>query len=106
MWQWLRDTFSPSADTPPSAEPVVVMICEGQVEASMYLAQLTDAGIPAALIGADSAAMFGMQTGLLASVRLVVPPEYADAAFDLLEASATDADAPDSDALDDTDKPA
>ena len=106
MWQWFRDKFSSSADTPPPDEPVVVMICEGQVEASMYLAQLTDAGIPAALIGADSAAMFGMQTGLLASVRLVVPPEFADAAFDLLEAAADDDSTPDVDSADDANNPA
>jgi hypothetical protein len=68
------------------------MICEGQVEASMYQAQLHDAGIPSALIGADSAAVFGMQSGLLASVRIVVPAEHADAAIELLAQSADDAD--------------
>lgn len=85
MWQWLRDIFTSSPATPPPAEPVVVMVCEGHVEASLYLAQLHDAGIPAALLGADSAATFGMQSGLLADVRIVVPAEHADAAFDLLE---------------------
>lgn len=85
MWQWLRDKFSASDTTPPAAEPVVVMVCEGTVEASLYLAQLHDAGIPAALLGADSAATFGMQSGLLADVRIVVPADHADAAYELLE---------------------
>jgi len=84
MWQWFRSLFGSAQTTPAPTEPVVVMICEGHVEASMYQAQLHDAGIPSALIGADSAAVFGMQSGLLASVRIVVPAEHADAAIALL----------------------
>lgn len=90
MWQWFRDKFASAPTTPAPAEPVVVMICEGHVEASMYQAQLHDAGIPAALIGADSATMFGMNSGLLASVRIMVPAEHADAALELLAQSAQD----------------
>ncbi|MCE2851024.1 MAG: putative signal transducing protein [Roseiflexaceae bacterium] len=92
MWQWFRNMFGSAHATPAPIEPVVVMICEGQVEASMYQAQLHDAGIPSALIGADSAAVFGMQSGLLASVRIVVPAEHADAAIELLSQSADDDD--------------
>lgn len=97
MWQWFRGLFGPSDPTPAPVEPVVVMICEGTVQASLYLAQLHDAGIPAALLGADSAAMFGMQSGLLADIRIVVPPEHADAAFDLLESITADDTSPDTD---------
>ena len=84
MFQWLKNRFtqSPAVEQPP--EPVVVMICEGPVDAALYQAQLQDAGIPSALIGADSASMFGMQSGILADVRIVVPHEYADAAIELL----------------------
>ncbi|MFM7677240.1 MAG: putative signal transducing protein [Roseiflexaceae bacterium] len=92
MWQWFRNMFGSAQTTPAPSEPVVVMICEGQVEASMYQAQLHDAGIPSALIGADSAAVFGMQSGLLASVRIVVPAAHADAAIELLAQSAPDDD--------------
>ncbi|NBU63803.1 MAG: hypothetical protein EBS29_04785 [Chloroflexia bacterium] len=84
MFQWLKERFAAQPPVAQPPEPVVVMICEGPVDASLYLAQLTDAGIPAALIGADSASMFGMQSGILADVRIVVPHEYADAAIDLL----------------------
>ena len=84
MFQWLKERFaaSPAVAQPP--EPVVVMICDGPVDAALYQAQLQDAGIPSALIGADSASMFGMQSGLLADVRIVVPHELADAAIALL----------------------
>lgn len=51
----------------------------------MYVSQLIDAGIPATTMGADSASVFGMQSGLLADVRIIVPAEFADAARELLE---------------------
>ena len=84
MFQWLKERFAarPAVAQPP--EPVVVMICDGPVDAALYQAQLQDAGIPCALIGADSASVFGMQNGLLADVRIVVPYEFADAAIELI----------------------
>jgi hypothetical protein len=84
MFQWIKDRFAqrPVVEQPP--EPVVVMICDGPVDAALFQAQLQDAGIPSALIGADSASMFGMQSGLLADVRIVVPHEFADAAIALI----------------------
>ena len=80
MFQWIKERFAarPAVEHPP--EPVVVMICDGPVDAALFQAQLQDAGIPSALIGADSASMFGMQSGLLSDVRIVVPHEFADAA--------------------------
>jgi hypothetical protein len=91
MWQKIKQlwqsTPNPDADTTPNqpSEPVVLMVCSGPVEASMYVSQLIDAGIPATTMGADSASVFGMQSGLLADVRIVVPAEYAEAARELLE---------------------
>ena len=84
MFQWLKERFAqnPAVAQPP--EPVVVMICDGPVDAALYQSQLQDAGIPSALMGANSASMFGMQSGLLADVRIVVPHEFADAAIALL----------------------
>lgn len=84
MFQWIRDRFAqhPAVEQPP--EPVVVMICDGPVDAALFQAQLQDAGIPSALMGADSASMFGMQSGLLSDVRIVVPHQFADAAIELL----------------------
>lgn len=96
MWQKFKQLWqkSPTStdDNPPAsaAEPVVLMICSGPVEASMYLSQLIDAGIPATTIGADSASVFGMQSGLLADVRIVVPAEYADSARELLDLTQSD----------------
>lgn len=84
MFQWLKNRFAPNATVAHPPEPVVVMICEGPVEAALYQSQLQDAGIPSALIGADSASVFGMQSGILADVRIVVPYEFADAAIELL----------------------
>jgi len=84
MFQWIKERFAqhPAVEHPP--EPVVVMICDGPVDAALFQAQLQDAGIPSALIGADSASMFGMQSGLLSDVRIVVPHEFADAAIALI----------------------
>ena len=84
MFQWIRDRFAqhPAVEQPP--EPVVVMICDGLVDAALFQAQLQDADIPSALMGADSASMFGMQSGLLSDVRIVVPHQFADAAIELL----------------------
>lgn len=84
MFQWIKDRFAqrPVVAQPP--EPVVVMICDGPVDAALFQAQLQDAGIPSALTGADSASMFGMQSGLLSDVRIVVPHEFADAAIALI----------------------
>lgn len=97
MFQWLKERFAqrPAVEQPP--EPVVVMICDGPVDAALFQAQLQDAGIPSALIGADSASVFGMQNGLLADVRIVVPYEFADAAIELI------ADSIDNDYRDDDD---
>lgn len=91
MWQKIKQLWqsTPNPDAEPSpnepAEPVILMVCSGPVEASMYVSQLIDAGIPATTMGADSASVFGMQSGLLADVRIIVPAEFADAARDLLE---------------------
>lgn len=91
MWQKIKQlwqsTPNTDADTTPNqpSEPVVLMVCSGPVEASMYVSQLIDAGIPATTIGADSASVFGLQSGLLADVRIVVPAEFAEAARELLE---------------------
>jgi hypothetical protein len=102
MWQKIKQLWQktpPTESNQPahdSAEPVILMVCSGTVEASMYVSQLIDAGIPAATIGADSASVFGMQSGLLADVRIVVPAEFAEAARELLELDDTGDD--DSDA--------
>lgn len=99
MWQWLGNIFNKStADTDSAsdttanthADPVVIMTCQGPVEAALYLSQLHDAGIPAASIGADSATTFGFQSGALADVRIVVPANFADAAYELLEITPED----------------
>lgn len=91
MWQKLKQfwqnasTSNDNQDVPAAAEPVILMVCSGPVEASMYVSQLIDAGIPATTIGADSASVFGMQSGLLADVRIVVPADYEESARELLE---------------------
>lgn len=91
MWQKIKQLWqsTPNPDAEQStnepAEPVILMVCSGPVEASMYVSQLIDAGIPATTMGADSASVFGMQSGLLADVRIVVPAEFAEAARELLE---------------------
>jgi len=92
MWQKIKQLWQKPAnddDTQPATEsttePVVLMVCSGPVEASMYLSQLIDAGIPATTVGADSASVFGMQSGLLADVRIIVPAEFAESARELLE---------------------
>lgn len=91
MWQKIKQLWqsTPHSDAEQShnesAEPVILMVCSGPVEASMYVSQLIDAGIPATTMGADSASVFGMQSGLLADVRIVVPAEFAHAARELLE---------------------
>ena len=84
MWQWLQSIFA-SKPTPDVAEPVIVVTCNGHMEAALCLSQLHDAGIPASAIGADSATIFGVQSGALAEVRIVVPADYADAARDVLD---------------------
>ncbi|MFZ9857463.1 MAG: putative signal transducing protein [Roseiflexaceae bacterium] len=91
MWQKIKQLWqsTPTTDTDSTSDeastPVVLMVCSGPVEASMYVSQLIDAGIPATTVGADSASVFGLQSGLLADVRIVVPAEFADAARELLE---------------------
>ena len=98
MWQKIKQLWqkSPTDDiTPPpteTSEPVVLMVCSGPVEAAMYVSQLVDAGIPATTMGADSASVFGMQSGLLADVRIIVPAEYAESARELLEIVDVDPD--------------
>jgi hypothetical protein len=95
MWQKIKQlwqsTPNPDADTTPNepSEPVILMVCSGPVEASMYVSQLIDAGIPATTMGSDSASVFGLQSGLLADVRIVVPAEFAEAAHELLELEET-----------------
>jgi predicted nucleotidyltransferase len=103
MWQKIKQLWQtqPTSDTEQSpnesAEPVILMVCSGPVEASMYLSQLIDAGIPATTMGADSASVFGLQSGLLADVRIVVPAEFADAARELLELTEDSEDSEDTD---------
>jgi hypothetical protein len=84
MWSSLKKFFSSRSAEEATDTPVVVATCNGPIEASMMLSQLHDSGIPAATLGADSASVFGMQTGILAEVRIVVPAEYAGAAQELL----------------------
>ncbi len=84
MWQWFSNLFAAKPDSD-AGEPVIVMICQGHMEAALCMSQLQDAGIPASTIGADSATIFGVQSGALAEVRIVVPAEYAEAARDVLE---------------------
>jgi hypothetical protein len=90
MWQkfkslWQKSAAPADTDTAqPNAEPVILMVCSGPVEASMVVSQLVDAGIPATSMGADSASVFGMQSGLLADVRILVPAEFAESARELL----------------------
>jgi hypothetical protein len=97
MFQWIKDRFAPRPVVEQPPEPVVVMICDGPFDAALFQAQLQAAGIPSALTGADSASMFGMQSGLLSDVRIVVPHEFADAAIALI------ADSIDNDYRDDDD---
>lgn len=90
MWQklkslWQRpESTSVNENAQTYVEPVVLMVCSGAVEASMVVSQLVDAGIPATSMGADSASVFGMQSGLLADVRILVPAEFAESARELL----------------------
>ena len=84
MWSSIKKLFGSSDSDEPTDSPVVVATCNGPIEANMMLSQLHDSGIPAALLGADSASVFGMQTGILAEVRIVVPALYAGAAQELL----------------------
>ena len=85
MWAAFKQFFRASQPDESAGEPVVVATCNGPIEASMMVAQLQDSGIPAATIGAESAAVFGMQTGILAEVRILVPAQYVDAARELLD---------------------
>ena len=84
MWSSIKKLFVRSDSDDPADSPVVVATCNGPIEANMMLSQLHDSGIPAALLGADSASVFGMQSGILAEVRIVVPAHYAVAAHELL----------------------
>jgi hypothetical protein len=84
MWSSIKKFFGRSDSEEPTDTPVVVATCNGPIEANMILSQLHDSGIPAAMLGADSASVFGMQTGILAEVRIVVPALYAGAAQELL----------------------
>ena len=84
MWSSIKKLFVRSDSDDPADSPVVVATCNGPIEANMMLSQLHDSGIPAALLGADSASVFGMQSGILAEVRIVVPALYAGAAQELL----------------------
>ena len=84
MWTSIQQLFGRSESEEPTDTPIVVATCNGPIEANMILSQLHDSGIPAALLGADSASVFGMQTGILAEVRIVVPALYAGAAQELL----------------------
>ena len=84
MWTSIKKLFGRSESEEPTDTPIVVATCNGPIEANMILSQLHDSGIPAALLGADSASVFGMQTGILAEVRIVVPALYAGAAQELL----------------------
>lgn len=85
MWDALKRLFTASMADNPASEPVVVATCNGPIEASMLLAQLQDSGIPAAMLGAESASVFGMQSGILAEVRIIVPAGYVDAARELID---------------------
>lgn len=81
MWQKLRDWFAGSADSAAAQdEPVLVATCDGPLAADLLVSQLIDAGIPAVAIGSDSATVFGVQGGLLAEVRVIVPAAHAEAA--------------------------
>ena len=84
MWSALKRLLGSTQNEDVADTPVVVATFNGSIEASMVLSQLHDSGIPAAIIGAESAAVFGMQSGILAEVRIVVPAMYVTAAQDLL----------------------
>ena len=73
MWSSIKKFFGRSDSEEPTDTPVVVATCNGPIEANMILSQLYDSGIPAALLGADSASVFGMQTGILAEVSNLFP---------------------------------
>ena len=72
------------APAPDTDAPVVVATCDSPLAADLVVAQLRDAGIPAAALGSDSATVFGVQSGLLAEVRVIVPAPYATEAMALL----------------------
>jgi len=84
MWSAFKRLFQRTEHDVSTNEPVVVATCNGPIEANMLISQLHDSGIPAATIGADSAAVFGMQSGMLAEVRIVVPAAFADEARELI----------------------
>jgi hypothetical protein len=85
MWESFKKLFTATDAQTSTTEPVVVATCNGPIEASMMVSQLQDAGIPAATLGAESAAVFGMQSGVLAEVRIIVPAGYLDAARELID---------------------
>lgn len=84
MWSAFKRLFQSTQQDVPTNDPVVVATCNGPIEANMVISQLHDSGIPAATIGADSASVFGMQSGMLAEVRIVVPAAFADEARELI----------------------
>ena len=85
MWQKLRALLGQSSTPGPvDTEPVVVATYDGPIAAEMTVAQLHEAGIPAAVLGGGSAAVFGVHGGMLAEVRVLVPAAHADAARALI----------------------
>jgi hypothetical protein len=84
MWSAFKRLFQNDQTDSVANDPVIVATCNGPIEASMLLSQLHDSGIPAASLGAESAAVFGMQSGILAEVRIVVPAAYVDEARELI----------------------
>jgi hypothetical protein len=65
-------------------EPVVVWEAANRMEAEVVKGRLTSAGIPAIVRGEALGAIYGLTTGTLAAVAVLVPAPLAQKAIDLL----------------------
>jgi hypothetical protein len=65
-------------------EPVVVWEAANRMEAEVVMGRLASAGIPAIVRGEALGAIYGLTTGSLAAVAVLVPAPLADKAVDLL----------------------
>lgn len=65
-------------------EPVVVWEAANRMEAEVVKGRLTSAGIPAIVRGEALGTIYGLTTGTLAAVAVLVPAPLAEKALDLL----------------------
>ena len=76
------------------SEPVVVWEAANLMEAQIVKGRLESAGIPAIVRGETAGAIFGLTTGGLAAVEVLVPGPLADKAIQLLNEDVTGDDEP------------